>query len=89
MRELRKVFVLLSAAIGMEGVLAAEALAAEGAADRPKNGKADKAKEKAKAKEKERVGKVRKARRRPADRDEDFGMPAGTLYDVIAKEDLR
>ena len=87
MRELRKVFVLLSAAIGMEGLLAAESLAAEGAADAPKNGKADKSKAKAKAKE--RVGKVRKARRRPSDRDDDFGMPAGTLYDVIAKEDLR
>lgn len=84
MNGVKKTFLLLSAAIAADG-LASEAVALE--ADEAGSGPPKKV-EKDKTQKKERVQKVRRARRRPSD-DDDMGMPAGTLYDVIAREDLR
>ena len=84
MKQVHKAFVVLSAAIAMDGLADPAAPAPDEAGQTPKQGKADKDK----SQKKERVQKVRKARRRPSDQD-DFGLPAGTLYDVIAREDLR
>ena len=84
MKELQKTFIVLSAALAIEG-LAQQTIAPDEAGTTPESDKAGKDK----AKKKERVQKVRKARRRPADRDDDFAMPAGTLYDVLSMEDVR
>jgi len=88
MEQVRKAFIMLSAAVTMsalaaDGVQAAEQPTPAGKAP-PKEGEVKKKKQKAK----KRVKRVKRARKRPADFDRDVGMPAGTLYDVIAREDL-
>jgi hypothetical protein len=82
MSSLKKTFVLLSAAIAMSSL--------DGEADAAKAQPAPSEKDKVKKAEgqKKRVAKHRKARRRPADWDMDFGMPAGTAYDVISRDEI-
>ncbi len=86
MNNLRKAFIMLSAAITMNalGLGPAEARS-EKSKSPPEKGKAE---PEAKRKAKKPVVQVRKARRRPADFDPDLSMPAGTAYDVIASRDL-
>jgi hypothetical protein len=85
MTNLRKSFILLSAAITMGNLQQAQA------------GKAKKApssetkQDTAGAKQSEtqkRVDKEPKASKRNADRDVFLGMPAGTLYDVVTRSEL-
>ncbi|MBU2552796.1 MAG: hypothetical protein KKB20_30575 [Proteobacteria bacterium] len=88
MEQLRKAFIMLSAALtasalAADGVQAAAAAA--GKAPPPRKGEV---KKKEQARGKKRVKRVRPARRRPSDFEPDLGMPAGTLYDVIDREDL-
>ena len=84
MNEARKAFVMLSAAVTMTSLGTAAAEAGMKKAPPPKG---KQVKKQAKAK-KGKVKKIRRARRRPADFDPDFGMPAGTAYDVIEGTDL-
>jgi hypothetical protein len=82
MNELRKAFVMLSAAIAMGGLPAAAGASTKGKA--PKNGvDGDQQPQK-----KKRVVKVKKAKRRPSEFDPDLGMPSGTAYDVIERADI-
>ena len=80
MTSLRKTFILLSAAIAM-GPLAGQASAGEAPSEKDKVKSGE-------AKKKKHVAKQRRARKRPADFDDDFGMPAGTAYDVMSRSDL-
>jgi len=84
MDNVRKAFVMLSAAVTMTALGTS---AVEAGAPPPSKGKrVDKNKAKSKAKSKKRV--KRGKRRRPADFDPDLSMPAGTAYDVISRHDL-
>ncbi|MBU2552795.1 MAG: hypothetical protein KKB20_30570 [Proteobacteria bacterium] len=88
MDNVRKAFVMLSAALTMSALGTA---AAAGAAPPARKGK-DKGKVAVKKQEqargKKRIKRVKPARRRPADFDPDLSMPAGTAYDVINGGDL-
>ena len=87
MENLRKAFVMLGAAIMMNGAAADPADAGvKKKVKKPGEGKVSKAKKKVK---KKRVKRVRRARKRPVEIEPDRGMPAGTLYDVIRQQDLR
>lgn len=87
MENLRKAFIMLSAAIIMD-TMATDVAQADTTplGDKGKKGKVSKTKKK---KAKKRVKKVKKGRRRPAPFDPDLSMPAGTAYDVIGRQDLR
>lgn len=89
MEQVRKAFIMLSAAVTMSA-LAADGLQA--AAQPTPAGKAPpkkgEVKKKKKQRAKKRVKRIKRARKRPADFDRDVGMPAGTLYDVIHRDDL-
>jgi hypothetical protein len=84
MQEVRKAFVMLSAALAMGALSVEEATALKSKSKSPDGDKVEKGKEGSK----QRVKKVRRARRRPADWDADLGMPAGTLYDVLAIDEV-
>lgn len=86
MENLRKAFIMLSAAIIMD-TMATDAAHADTTplGQKGKKGKVTKKKQK---KSKKRVKKVKKARRRPTHFEPDLSMPAGTAYDVIGSEDL-
>ena len=83
MDNVRKAFIMLSAAVTMTalGTSAVEA----GARPPDKNKGVDKGKQK----NKKKVKRVKRGkRRRPGDFDRDLAMPAGTAYDVINRDDL-
>ena len=83
MDNVRKAFVMLSAAVTMTALGTS---AAEAGARPPDTGKRV---DKGKAKSKKKVKRVKRVkRRRPADFDPDLSMPAGTAYDVISRNDL-
>ncbi len=87
MENLRKAFIMLSAAIVMDSLATGEALADP--TPMGVKGKGKKVTKKKKVKRsKKRVKKVKKAKRRPTQFDPDLSMPAGTAYDVIRSEDL-
>ena len=87
MENLRKAFIMLSAAIVMDSLATGEALADP--TPLGVKGKGKKVTKKKTKKSKKRVKKVKKAKRRPTFFDPDLSMPAGTAYDVIRSEDLR
>ena len=83
MDNVRKAFVMLSAALTMTALGTS---AVEAGARPPSKGKRV---DKSKAKSKKRVKRVKRVKRkRPADFDSDLAMPAGTAYDVISRDDL-
>jgi hypothetical protein len=85
MTNLRKSFILLSAAITMGNLERAQAAAKNDAQPaEAKQGAAD-AKQ---AGQQERVSKKAKASRRAPERDFNLGMPAGSAYDVVSSSDL-
>jgi hypothetical protein len=83
MTNLRKSFILLSAAITLGNLEQAQAAAGKPSA--PNEQRTASAK---KAGERQRVSKQPRAQRRPIDSDFNLGMPAGSAYDVLARSDL-
>jgi hypothetical protein len=83
MTNLRKSFILLSAAITMGNLEQAQASAKkQSAQDEQKVAGAEK------NGERQRVSKQKKAHRRPIDSDFNLGMPSGSAYDVISRAQL-
>ncbi len=82
MSPLKKTFVMLSAAVAMSA-LDQEADAAKTQAPSDKDSVKSNDTQK-----KKRVVKRKAARKRPADWDMDFAMPAGTAYDVISRREI-
>lgn len=87
MENLRKAFIMLSAAIVMDA-MATDVVHAGVPAPNKKGKDKGKVSKNKKKKAQKRVKKVKRARRRPSWGDPDLGMPAGTAYDVIARQDL-
>lgn len=91
MSQLRKAFVMLAAAITAESFAAqvqAGESEAKAKAKASKEARPAAAPKRAAPAEKKPVAKQERARRRPSDMDMDFGMPAGSAYDVISHDDV-
>lgn len=96
MENLRKAFVMLSAAISMDALATTEAEAGK-PADADKGKPPAEAKPPKDSKDNDKGEQSRRKRVRPLPRpdrgdsfgDPDLGMPAGTLYDVIGGDDVK
>lgn len=87
MDDLRKTLIMLSAAATMTTLGTDAAIAGQKGKKKP----ADKdrvQRTKGKKEARKRVKRVKRARRRAPRVAPDLTMPAGTLYDVLAREDL-
>lgn len=85
MENVRKAFIMLSAAITMGAAGCQVAQAGDRPGKAPGKKKVQKTK---KSKAKKRVKRVKRARKKRVEFSPELGMPAGTLYDVIRRQDI-
>ena len=90
MSRARKVGVVLTGALTVGGLAAAALAQNQAAQPTTTDAKAD-AVDDAKKPDKQKAPKatkVEKAKKRPVESDPDLGMPAGTAYDVLCRDDI-